>query len=138
MSEITINNGSAGEATAIVTRINGLGDRVQNAILSGRLVEARTLALAMLTAIAIIPDGEKEGEAGAKLSWDRNAIQGLIKQIGEVEGQTRTLSVETSLLHYDSITGCDDGCSSSSRRRKRGRGVRDTRKSDDLEEFDCC
>ena len=113
MADITINNGSSGEAASIVTRINGLGSRVQSAILSGNFLEARKLALMMLTAIAVIPDGEKQGEAGAKLSWDRTAIQGLIAQIAQIEGQTRQLSFGVTSLQYENQSGCNNhGCHS--------------------------
>ena len=110
MGSITINDGSSlnqEQPLDIVNRINGLGARVQTAIFAERFVEARKLALMMLTAISIIPDGEKQGEAGAKLSWDRMAIQGLITQIAELEGQCRTLGIQTTSLQYSNRSGCD-------------------------------
>ena len=131
MADITINDGASGEATSIVTRINGLGSRVQTAILAGNFLEARKLALMMLTAIAVIPDGEKQGEAGAKLSWDRNAIQGLIAQIAEIEGQTRTFSIGVTSLKYEHQSGCKKhGCHSDHHRDA------DDRRFD--ESNDCC
>ena len=130
MADITINNGVTGEATSIVTRINGLGNRVQNAILAGNFLEARKLALMMLTAIAVIPDGEKQGEAGAKLSWDRTAIQGLIAQIAQIEGQTRTFSIGVTSLEYENQFGCKHGCHSDHHR------VADDRRFD--EGSGCC
>ena len=53
----------------------------KTAFLNGNYDEALKLAQVSLLDLANIPDGEKLGDAGGKLSWDREAIQAFIVQV---------------------------------------------------------
>lgn len=110
MGSITINDGSSlnqEQPLDIVNRINGLGDRLQSAIFAENFQDARKLGLMMLTALAIIPDGDKQGEAGASLRWDRNSIENLLNQIAKLQGhcQSGMAGLQIVGLNYQ---GCDN------------------------------
>lgn len=62
----------------IYDEINSQRIRAKKALVAGRYDEAITQAELILMDLASIPDGQKEGDAGARLEWDREAILAFI------------------------------------------------------------
>ena len=67
----------------IYDEIDSQRRRAKKALLEGRFDDAITQAELSLMDLALIPDGEKEGDAGAKLTWNREAIVAFINLIKE-------------------------------------------------------
>lgn len=87
---------------SVIDDINTLGDRATAAVESADYATARQLGTAMLLKLAIVPDGEKEGDAGAKLNWDRNALNDFIDQVKQLakEASTATGGLAVSQVQY--------------------------------------
>lgn len=115
MADFVFNDGvrkNDGQPLSIVDKINGMGERATNAIIECNFKEARKFALATLALLALVPDGDKQGEAGASLRWDRQALQSLITQIAELEGHCRAPGIQTASLNFEPVAGNDHGCCS--------------------------
>lgn len=67
----------------IVAQIEKRGADADQALLASDFERALTLATSMFGLLARVPDGEKLGDAGARLTWDRNAVNEFIKAIAD-------------------------------------------------------
>ena len=65
----------------IYDEINSQRQRAKDALVESRFDDAILQAEMCLIDLSTIPDGEKEGDAGAKLEWDREAIQAFIELV---------------------------------------------------------
>jgi hypothetical protein len=65
--------------SGIYDEINAQRIAAKAALVAGRYDDAITQAEMTLLDLAAIPDGKKDGDAGAELSWDREAIVAFIK-----------------------------------------------------------
>lgn len=64
-----------------IQQINTLLDAARVAIANRDAIEASWLATSLSLELATIPDGKKDGSAGAELSFDREAINNTINQL---------------------------------------------------------
>ena len=77
----------------VVNEIEDQRIQAKNLFLAGDYVGAANIATLTLGDLAIIPDGEKQGDAGAKLTWDREAIQAFIDLCKEKANSAATQSL---------------------------------------------
>jgi len=56
-------------------------NRAKSALVEGRFDDAITQAELCLLDLSVIPDGQKEGDAGASLTWNREAIVSFIDMV---------------------------------------------------------